>query len=452
MSFKLHGEHLRRTWLTLGVILLVATAASIGVEIWLTDAQPLDQELGVTSFRKAISLALSTTRTALPIVAALVAVPLLTSRLVRELYATKDQKEAHDTLNRLVFGKLGFGPSLLAKEGEIAAGRGTVVERTGGPASLVVYNDTAVVTEQRGRPRRVLGTGFAQLERFEKVWQTIDLRPQRWTYEVFALTKEGIPVSCNVGISFKIDDRPSGSRNPARPRPPSAKAPFPYTGDAVFLAAANKWVRGPNGDDRFMSWSDRVVIGLMQGSLRNILAEYRLDWLIAACQPDQEHPRQEIRKRLKDELEEKAPAVGARILDVELGEIQVKADGKRGKEVSEQLSDIVSRQRIQAWQADLEARALASRVEGEAELLRMDAARIQAQADMVVNLVEHLQSVITSADEAEPYILALRFVESLRWMSYSSYDQEFMPPEAMRTLKRLQAMVGNEDEQPRGAG
>lgn len=449
MSFKWYKEHLRRTWLALGAILLLATAASLGVEIWLDGAQPWDPELGLTSLWQTVLLAFSVTRATLPIIAALVMVPLLISGLVHQLYKTKDLKEAHDTLNRLVFHKLGFGPFLLAKEGQIAAGKGTVVGRTGGPASLVIYNDTAVVTEQCGRPKRVLGAGFTQLERFEKVWQTVDLRPQRWVYEVFALTKEGIPVSCRAAISFKIDDRPSSSHHDAQPKPPSAETPFPYNKHAVFRAAASRWVRGPNGDDRLMSWADRVVIGLMQGSLRNILAEYRLDWLIAACQPDQEHPRQEIRRRLQDELEEKAAAVGARILDVELGEIQVKAGGKRGSKLSDQLSNIVSSQRIQAWQADLEARALASRVEGEAELLRMDAARIQAQADMVVNLVEHLQSAITSADEAEPYILALRFVESLRWMSYSSYDHEFMPPEAMRTLKRLQAMVRNDDDQPR---
>ena len=93
---------------------------------------------------------------------------------------------------------------------------------------------------------------------------------------------------------------------------------------------------------------------------------------------------------------------------------------------------------MEVWHADWEARALASQAEGEAALLRIDMARIQAQAEMVVTLTEALQSTIASQGSVEPYILALRFVEALRQMSYNSFTREYMPPEAMRTLMQLQ--------------
>jgi hypothetical protein len=161
------------------------------------------------------------------------------------------------------------------------------------------------------------------------------------------------------------------------------------------------------------------------------------------------HPREEICQRLREELEESVSAVGAKLLAVEIGEIQVKA---RDEEVSEQLSDIVSEQWLEAWQADWRAQALTRGAEGEAELLRMDTARIQAQAEMVITLTEGLQSTVLSRQATEPYLLALRFVEALRWMSYDPDTRDFMPPEAMRTLRRLQRLLEEETAVQEEAG
>jgi hypothetical protein len=455
MSFKGCKDNLKRTLLTLGMILLVAVALGLAAEVWLRSAETTLEadQAGLAPIWATLSLALASVRIALPVVGALVAIPLLASHLFHTLYAIKDLKEAHDSLNRIVFGKLGFGPYLLIKEGEIATGKDTPAGRIGGPASLVIHNDTVVITEQYGRLKRVLGAGLPQLERFEKVWETIDLRPQRWVYEVFALTKEGIPISCEADISFKIDDRFKDAEGRERTDTSTGETPYPYTEKAVLRAATSKWIREPECEDSRMAWTDRVVIGFAEGLLRNILAEYRLDWLIAPPQPGQQHPREEIRQRLEEGLQEGARSVGAKILNVEIGAIEVKA---RDKETAQQLSDIVSKQWVEAWHADWEARALASRAEGEAELLRMDMVRIQAQAEMVVTLTEALQSTIVSQGAIEPYILALRFVEALRWMSYNTYTREFMPPEAMRTLRRLQALLGAEagthDEQRKSGG
>ena len=104
---------------------------------------------------------------------------------------------------------------------------------------------------------------------------------------------------------------------------------------------------------------------------------------------------------------------------------------------------------IEAWQADWEGRSLATRAEGEAELLRMDVAQAQAQAEMVITLIQALQSVVTTGKgEIEPYILATRFVQALRWLSYDPYTRACMPPEAMRTLKRLQESLNLEELGP----
>ncbi|MFQ6101382.1 MAG: hypothetical protein ACE5OS_09135 [Anaerolineae bacterium] len=440
--FKRYVDHLKRTLLTLGVVLFLAAALGVATEVWLRSAEttPNADQVGPASLGAMLSLALASVGVSLPVVGALVAIPLLASNLLYRLYATKDLKEAHDALNRIVFGKLGRRPIVVIREGKIGFGKDSFAERVGGPATLVIHDDTAVVTEQYGRIKRILGAGIQDVERFEKAWEIIDLRPQRWVYEVFALTKEGIPISCQADISFQIDDQPG---NPGWKV--HTEGAYPYAEEAVFKAATNKWIREPEREDTFMTWAGRVVIGFTEGLLRNILAEYRLDWLIAPPQPDQKHPREEIRQRLEEGLQERVSRVGAKLLSVEIGAIEVKA---RDKETTEQLSDIVSKQWIEAWHTDWETRALTSRAEGEAELLRMDMARIQAQADLVVTLTEALQSTVVSQGAIEPYILALRFVEALRWMSYNTIRREFMPPEAMLTLKRLQELLGPEAGKP----
>jgi hypothetical protein len=435
-SFKRYRGNIGRVLLTLGVILLIVTALGVGADLLRrhdTESAPDGGQIGV------VPLTLSTVYTALPVLGALVTVPLLASRLLHRLYDTSLEK-AHNALNRLVFGQLGHRPYVLVKEGEIVAGGDSFAGHAGGPATLIIYNDTAVVTEQYGRIKRILGPGIQRVERFEKAWEMVDLRPQQWVYEVFALTKEGIPVSCEADITFQINDQPQAPEAQVR-----TEGPYPYAEDAVFLAAASKWIREPEREDNVVTWAGRVVIGMTEGLLRNVIAEYRLDWLIAPPQPDQKHPREEIRERLEEGLRESVRNVGAKLLDVKIGAIEVKA---RDEEVSRQISDVVSTQRIEAWYADWEARALETKAEGEAELLQMDMARIQAQAEMVVTLIEALQSTMMRQGAIEPYVLAMRFVEALRWMSYNTISREFMPPEALRTLRRLQQLLESEAGMP----
>lgn len=440
------GGNIRRTALTVGLTLLVAVTLATAVELWLRAAEtapasepaggqgaPLVDQEGLPSMWEPFAIGIAAARLALPTVLALTAIPLLTAGLLHKLYDTRTMKDAHETLNRLVFGRLGGYPFIVAKEGQVTRAKDRFARDVGGPATLVVYNDTAVVTEQYGALKRILGAGKHYLERFEKVWETIDLRPQRWVYEVFALTKEGIPISCQADISFRIAG-PAWHPDQEQDK----KRPYPFSEEAVLLAATAKWVRKQEDGDVHMPWTDRLLIGFTEGPLRNILAEYRLDWLTAPPQPGQQPPRDEIRQRLESELEQSVGKVGARLLKVELGRIEVKA---RDEEVSAQLDEIVSRQRIEAWHAEWQRRALVSKAEGEAELLRMDMARIQAQADMVVTLTEALQSTLTRQGAIEPYILALRFVEALRWMSYNTISRDFMPPEAMLTLNRLQEVL-----------
>jgi hypothetical protein len=64
-----------------------------------------------------------------------------------------------------------------------------------------------------------------------------------------------------------------------------------------------------------------------------------------------------------------------------------------------------------------------------------------------VEIMEALQDTISIQGVSEPYILAVRLVESLRWMSYNVYQREFMPPEAVQRLRRLEKLLTGSSEE-----
>ena len=409
------------------------------------------------------SFGLAIVRNAFPAALALILVPLLASRFMRALYATDSLSEAHIYLHRSVFGRLGFKPYLLVKEGRIATGEDSLLARLGGSGNMVIYNDSAVVLEQSGRLTQVYGSGVHPLKRFERIWGIVDLRPQRWVYKVIAMTKEGIPVSCEADVTFKID---GGGQQPTE------KMPYPYTEEAILRAATSTWICEPEEEAWKMDWTGRVI-GHAECTLRSIISGYRLDWLIAPPMPGSTPPRQAIREELEKKLHEGIGNVGAEIIKVELGEIEVdlgteliasmvqerlekdyphlspeeitqmrhkelEVSGLKGKKVSQQW--------IKAWQAEWQREAALQQAEGEAELARLEAAQVQAQAEMILTFAQALQPLISAQEQVSPYLVALRLIETLRWMSYDPWKRVFLPPEAMRTLELLQSQIAEKPE------
>jgi regulator of protease activity HflC (stomatin/prohibitin superfamily) len=412
----------------------------------------------VRAFSYALQLLLKTVLNGVPAVIALLAIRALTAGFVRDLYDTDGREEAEEMFHRHMFGMPGeeLRPIMIVREGRIFLGGGSTYDRVGGPGLLIVYNDSAVILERGGRLTRIVSANISFLERFERIWEIIDLRHQRWPFTVSAMTKEGIPVSCEADVTFKIDDRYIDEEGnirtklPVKTKTPTiideaiaaelAKAgitePLPYTEEAVFNAATSIWVRihQEKHDEQLRKWTGRVMIGEVEGALRNILARYRLDWLMRPYPAEGPHPREQIRRQLEEKLTKALPVgngLGARILQVDLGQIKVK--------------DEIAQQWVEAWQAGWEQRALETRAEGEAMLARMDADQIYAQAEMVLLLIDSIRPFITDVEDFPPYLLAMRFVQTLRWMAYDPLKRVFLSPEIFRTLDQLEAVVGGTD-------
>jgi regulator of protease activity HflC (stomatin/prohibitin superfamily) len=402
--------------------------------------------------RLVITLLPATLLDSIPAFAALAFMFLLASRFILTLYDTQDLKEAFNFLSRNMLGMTQLRPIMIVREGHIAVGEGTLYDRVGGKGLLIVYNDSAAIIEKGGQLVRVTGPSFGFLKPFERIWEVIDLRHQRWPFTVSAMTKEGIPVSCEADVTFKIDDRFVDEEGNVRIKPPVqteapavtdeaiaeelAKAgimqPLPYTDEAVFNAATSIWVRihQPDHEEQLRRWTGRVMIGEVEGALRNIIARYQLDWLMRPQVEESPHPREQIRRQLKDRLHKALPVgnkLGARVLQVELGQIKVK--------------DEVARQWVEAWQAGWEQKAVESRAEGEAKLVELEAAQVQAQAEMVIALAEAIRPLVASEEALSSYQLAMRFIETLRWMSYNPWTRSFWGPDANRSLREMERML-----------
>jgi regulator of protease activity HflC (stomatin/prohibitin superfamily) len=221
--------------------------------------------------------------------------------------------------------------------------------------------------------------------------------------------------------------------------------PLPYTEDAVFKAATCNWIRIHQQDhpEQLRRWTGRVIIGGTEGTLRSILANYRLDWLLGPTQPGKKHPREVIREKLEAKLQKSfsvGNSVGAKILKVELGEIQVR--DFKGIEAPEDVYD----QWVDAWQADWERRAIEDQVRSEAELARSQAAQIQARAEMGLILTEAIRPLIDDGEGFFSYLLAAKLVEALRWLGYDPLKRAFDPSEVMQVLDELENAKSKKSE------
>jgi regulator of protease activity HflC (stomatin/prohibitin superfamily) len=364
-------------------------------------------------------------RIVLGLIPGILVMPILVSLMddfVRAVYGLKDRGEGGSALRRLLFGMSSFRPYLIIQDGKRPDDKEPLM-RMGGPGSLVVYKDSAIVLEKAGKLTRVVKPGFGKLEDFERVWDVIDLRPHRWVYDVSAMSKDGISVTCQADVTFQIDDGGQA---------PSEKEPFPATEQAIFYAATRKWMREPTReDDQMFDWARRAIIGMTEGALRSILAGYLLDQILGPAESDLDigHHRKRIKEVLEENLRTQFSNVGAKVISVELGDIKVE--------------DKIVQQQIEAWQAFWQKWARERKAEGEAARLQaVEAAKAQAQADMIVAITQAFQSLTETGAIIPSQLVLLRMFEVLR---RSSYDPQtgmlFLPAEVLKTWQLVQEIT-----------
>ena len=190
--------------------------------------------------------------------------------LMQVLYDCPDRKTAADFLRRQRRDRVGRLelPYTVLPHNLDQAREESILLRVGGPVPVVIPNGYAAVTERNARFMRVLPPGYHILGRFEYLLGVVDLQPQtRTANDVTMLTREGIPVKTDIGLTFAID--PGDEPSPLRP--------YPFDPEAVRQAAYAGAVKA-NG--QVSSWDD-APINKVRGALSAWVADHPLDELLA---------------------------------------------------------------------------------------------------------------------------------------------------------------------------
>ncbi|MDX9953489.1 MAG: SPFH domain-containing protein [Anaerolineae bacterium] len=368
----------------------------------------------------------------------------LVGRFVQSLYDLGSQSDGAKFASRSVLGQATFRPFLTVKDGGETYQPGNEdypVRKIGGPASLVLYNDTAVILEREGKLTRVLTEpDFARMDRFERVYSTVDLRQRHWEYSVSALSKEGIPLTCDADVLFQIND---GELIPTQ------EVPHPVDPEAVLRAGTSTWVRESDRFEDKLDWAGRVIISNTEGTLRSLLARSRLDQLIPVTlqspapvtspEPDEdaimpepdkvaiEETRLRIQQDLFDALKTSCAALGVKILRVDLGEIKVQ------EEIAQQWLDL--------WRTSWRSWSTGQIAIGKADYIQaLEHAKTDAQVKLLKEIAEAFTKLREENQGSIPRdIIAARLLEALgRTVDQSEWTRISLPGQTLSAIEQLE--------------
>ncbi len=293
-------------------------------------------------------------------------------QIVSALYDVPTE-EAEGFVIRLFYGlpkKPPKSPTLVVRGGKTQPGAPEVLRKIGGPGFLSVGLASAVVLSRRGRIVRAVGPGFHTLDAFEKIWDTVDLRPQRREVKVETYTRDGIPVICKAEIRFDLSDgeelwRQGESFTEARAK-------------TVLRLTTEKVVLGPEKDDRFTPWSGRMYKAILDGEIRDWIEQYRLDDLISPTSAGEP-----MITRLQEEVEAKVKAE-AKSLGIWVDRVEIKSLRPSEEHISEQWLALW-RSEWDRFENELKAKAKAM---GSQEV---HLARLQARANLLTEMLPKVE-------------------------------------------------------------
>jgi regulator of protease activity HflC (stomatin/prohibitin superfamily) len=406
-----------------------------------------------------VAAALAVIRNLLPALVMFRLILWIGDRLIHALYGTANLNEAGAYLRSSLFGQIvgsgPFTPSLfatLALEGVfgdlIKAGPFVIVDggtvtgsvhqpavRIGGPATLIVRNDSAALLERAGQLTRVLGPGLHPLRRFEKLRRVVDLRPRSYEVSVTGTSAEGLPVTLKLEVQFQINDTTADATTVTPSRP------YPYSEQAVLTAASDELAREENrtssGD-----WRTALVQGEAVPGLRRLIANHSLDALILSTESGKKRPmpglkrasapitRTKIQHDIEEFLEKHAPMHGAKLLSATLQTIEIEDD--------------VTRQWLEHWRARYQTALGKLLAEGEAKRLKTrENARADEKRNMIIAITAALRDLASRDQPIPPELVLIRFIETYSRLAAPAwaFPEVSDPHDTLATLQRLRAAI-----------
>lgn len=381
-----------------------------------------------------LSWVLSIFKYAAPALMAFVFVWWRAGNFLNELYGLKPPASGHRHVLTILFGL--WTPYVRAQRSQIeydpAYAAAAVI---GGPAWLIVAENTAAVIERGAGFSRIVGPGITFLRQHERVRAAVDLNTQQWRNRERTFTKDGIPIEVDVDLVYKLTERTMDGDAP--PEPPYALGPLMRLRQRLgwHVPAA---VREASRPHRFSREAVRRVTyetassgpgqptdwivnfaKMRSGDIADEIAERRLDELCAPDDPDR-HPFREIVQAGLEAARRVGQRLGIDVIDMHMGTIDP------SKELLKDYREQYVNQLIANWQIEWERRARLLDEEGKARALQaVEEARAEAQANMIQALTEGYR--IAVGDNIDPKVshevIALRFIDTLEALMQNSRGQ-----------------------------
>jgi regulator of protease activity HflC (stomatin/prohibitin superfamily) len=320
------------------------------------------------------------------------------------------------------------------------------IYKIGGPGTLSITSETAVVLERGAYYSRMLGPGEYRLRAFERVRAVYDLRIQSFSGTERALTKDGIPAEATVNTQFRFMRRMRDEPEPRVPPPsfttvlrrrlgqvavPTEHDPLPVSPEALRLAT---YELHTNPDFR-IHWNSGAHHAI-SGEVREALSTSYLDDLFAPDDPES-HPRRVIMDRLEIEGRATLARRGIELTNSGFGNIIVPP------EVTELRRDM--------WRVIWNKESLITRSGGEAEgYLQTQIARAEAQAELIQSITQAIRTMDqTNQGDGDLHPLILRFMDTIarmvdRTLRESSSDASSRA-EMNKVLERLRKALKTDE-------
>lgn len=270
-------------------------------------------------------------------------------------------------------------------------------------------------------------TGWSDLEP-----KPIDLRPQLRTFDVEALTKDGILIQVPISIVFRIHPgtRPSeqGRKN-AKCEPETGRS-FPFRRRAVYQIAAAEPVQRSSRRDKNevrCEWNSELVPMIATRIFQDVVSNYDVNDLCAPLDPDQ-CPYSNITESMSRKLGQALVVYGIELLDGWLGNLRP-------------LDEAVTQRRLDNWMTEWERQILQLISDGKAEHARQtEKARAQAELRILLKFSQIVPAGSVT-DPASQTALILRFIDCMGEVVSESDSQWPLPENTRATLRRLRGEI-----------
>ncbi len=338
-----------------------------------------------------------------------------------------EKKAARDLLLR--FGLRGRVAMAVVREAHVLPGpNGESREGLTGLGVIDMDSTTAVVLLTDTGQSRIKEPGLIFTRENERLGALVDLRVQLRTKEDEYLTRDGIPVRVSIAVRFQIDQTHFNRVQEdtlAHPLP----APVVTSQHAIRRAIGTQSVQDSGEAGK---WHD-VPLGLAQGMLRAMLADYKFDDLLQPQEPTA-NPRAVIRAELEEHVRAVLAQHGIRLLSLGLG---VFFPTDYDPNAAELGKNTITRQRVDAWKVEWESRMLKVMAQAHATADRQhDLARTQAQMELITRVTQALEQGGPMADKDQDQI-ARRFLSTLQRMADEQMTRERLGEENLGMLNIL---------------